>query len=253
MKIRLSVLMIPMALAVVMTNTSVQSLLAYISITIHETGHLLAALCIGLRPAEFLISPFGTHLSLKNKIVYSIADEIILYSAGPLINLLIALFAAKNGYVFLQKINIALFVMNILPIIPLDGGMIIKRVISYKYGLSMAENIIKTISICLALLFFSMSVYEFYNGNINLSMFIMSLFLVGNALTAKELYSCELITGINRIKKTNKVKLVLIDDSHTKARATREISPSYTTIAAVVDKEGQIALVHEKELIADMQ
>ena len=58
--------------------------ITYLIMFIHEIAHLLAAIGIGLKPARIIFFPFGVNLKLKNKLVYSLSDEIILYIAGPL-------------------------------------------------------------------------------------------------------------------------------------------------------------------------
>ncbi len=47
---------------------------------------MIAAMAIGLKVSDMTLYPFGVNLKLKNKMVYSLADEIILYLSGPLFN-----------------------------------------------------------------------------------------------------------------------------------------------------------------------
>ena len=67
--------------------------ITYLIMFIHETAHLAAAMTIGLKPSHMVFYPFGVNLRLKNKSVGSVADEIILYAAGPLANILMAVLA----------------------------------------------------------------------------------------------------------------------------------------------------------------
>ena len=107
--------------------------LSYAIMTVHELSHLLAAVCIGLKPSRIVFYPFGVNLKLKTRMIYSISDEVILYFAGPFSNVIMALLAVFLDFPMKEEFyiqNIALFILNMLPIIPLDGGVILKKVFS---------------------------------------------------------------------------------------------------------------------------
>lgn len=247
-KLRISPLVIPLAAVAAILGNIPQLAAAYAVMTLHECAHLIAALCIGLKPDAFTLSPFGARLTLKNKIVRSISDEIILYAAGPLINGLLAIVCAYFGMVWLYRMNTVLMLMNLLPIMPLDGGIILKRILSYKTGKTMAEHVLTAISIILSVLFLAAALFGLYMRQINISMFIMSVFLLGNAVTGKELYDIDFISGLSGKKRTNKVRFVLVDDNHTMLDAAKTVSPAYTTIA-VTENKGEYRLLSEEEII----
>ncbi|MBQ3425566.1 MAG: site-2 protease family protein [Clostridia bacterium] len=249
MRVHLSPLLIPLAAVAVWTHTASQLTAAYMSVTVHELAHLLAALCIGLCPDSITLSPFGAHLILKNKIVRSIADEIILYAAGPLINGIIAAVCAIMGFTGLYRINAALFIINILPVPPLDGGIILKRIIAYRLGLNISERVCAAISFTAGAVFFAMALYGAYTGAINPSMFIMAIFLFGSAVTGRELYNVDFISGLSAKKRSNRVKIVVIRDQRDRFAAVRGISPAYTTIGLSRSPDGDIRLIDEPELI----
>ena len=117
---------------------------------IHELGHLLAGLLMGFKPKSLEVAPYGFSISFEG---YSkgMAKEktwalkrIFIAFAGPLTNLLIIL--AIYLYLFIVKdinayyveliiySNILIFIFNMLPIYPLDGGRIIKEIINIIYG-----------------------------------------------------------------------------------------------------------------------
>ncbi|MCH5212178.1 MAG: site-2 protease family protein [Oscillospiraceae bacterium] len=246
-KLRISPLIVPLAAATALLGNIQQFTLAYAVMTLHECAHLMAAMCIGLKPDTFELSPFGARLTLKNKIVRSLSDEIILYAAGPLMNGLLAIICGYFGLAWLHRMNTALMIMNLLPIIPLDGGIILKRILSNKIGKIAAERILMAVSAVLSVLFLAAALYGLYIHQINISMFIMSVFLLGNVVTGRELYDIEFITGLSGKKRTNKVRLVLIDEDHTVLDAVKAVSPAYTIIA-VTDNNGEYRFLSEKQL-----
>lgn len=250
MKLKISPLIIPIIIAAIITHRTGALVAAYAVMAAHECAHLIAALCVGLRAESITLAPFGVHLKLKNKIVRSLSDEIIVYAAGPLLNGAFALAALVAGHEMLYRMNTVLMVMNLLPVMPLDGGVIMKRIMSYKAGRRAAERIMRILSVILSALFALAALLSLYFGVINPSMFIMSLFLLGNLLTARELYNVELINALTgERKRTNRARLVIIDDSHTISEAADIISPAYTTIAVRLSADGQITeLMSEREL-----
>lgn len=128
---------------------------------IHELGHLLAGIVLGFRPNKIEINPLGLSISFKfNLNDYSkkikkanIIEEkkILVAMAGPVINLLIIFIInilnidiyKKNMIIYS---NLLLFLFNILPIVPLDGGRILKGILHINFGKDKAEKYICNIS-----------------------------------------------------------------------------------------------------------
>lgn len=251
MKIKIS----PLTVAMIATATAMGNLklyiVTYLVMTVHELAHLIAAVSIGLKPEAVKLSPFGVNLTLKNKIICSLSDEIILYGAGPLINAILAVAALYLNNTEFYRINTVLFVMNLLPIVPLDGGMIALRVISYKFGHIRARKVLGIISTVLATLFLTAAVVCAATGRINISLFVIAVFLIGNLVTSKEKYNVDLINAVNdRNKVGNRTNIVIVNERYTLLDALKTISPSYTTIAVVLDEKGEISgFLSEKEII----
>ena len=163
-----------------------------------------------------------------------------------------AAFAAlRLGWENVYAINMALFVMNLLPVLPLDGGIILKRILSYRLGASAARRALSVTSVLLAAAFAAAAVLGIYLGRVNLSILAMALFLLGNVLTSKEKYDVDFIIAASGTKKkTNRVRVVVVDRDNSLLKAAKNVSPSCTTIAAVMDGEGRITeLLGEREII----
>ena len=251
MKIRINPLTVVLfAILAFMGNISLY-ILTYFIMALHEFAHLVAAIYIGLKPESITFSPFGVHLCLDNKIINSLADEIILYSAGPLVNAFFALVALYFGWVDIYRLNLILFIMNIMPVMPLDGGMITMRLISYKLGRKRAKEILTAFSVVIGCILLGFFVYSVYIKRINLSVFIIAVFFIGNILTSKEMYNTDLINALSCGKKTsNKVKLVVINDTYSVSDAIREISPAYTIMAVELNEKGEVKnILSEKEIL----
>ena len=113
------------------------------SIVIHELGHAFAVRGFG-GYAQIAIHTFGgtTFLSRRD---YSRGQSIIISAAGPACSLLLALFCAVALYVlptpaFLRGlagvgvwVNGIWTVFNLLPVMPMDGGQILRDVLGPRY------------------------------------------------------------------------------------------------------------------------
>ena len=161
---------------------------------IHECGHLIAGIILGMQPDKLEIRPFGVSIdfNIKRK-DYNIKikkgnllelKKILIAMAGPLVNLFIIIILSLpnifdiNDYNKMLMIfsNITLIIFNILPIYPLDGGRIVKGVIYLFKGKYKAEEYIYNISyITLIILTAMTSILILYVKNIALVLAIIFL------------------------------------------------------------------------------
>lgn len=99
----------------------------YIFAVFHEFAHVLIALLLKIHLEEISFLPVGVNAKFNfnnHKI-----KEIIVASAGPLFSLVIAYIMPQY-----KLPNIFIFLTNIVPIYPLDGGRILKNTILLKLG-----------------------------------------------------------------------------------------------------------------------
>ena len=230
--------------------------ITYLIMFIHEIAHLVAAIGIGLKPARIIFFPFGVNLKLKNKLVYSLSDEVILYIAGPLSNILMAVFAKmffKNFFWYedFYLKNIALCILNLLPIMPLDGGVILKKVIASRIGYNKSIVIMRILSVILV----GAGVAGIYFADIakgNFSIYFFLLFLGGNLFTAKEKYNVDILKSIMfcdrkiDLRKTN----VLVAKSGEDLRGIlKDFTNTKYNILCLIGENGEIKkIMSEREV-----
>ncbi len=113
------------------------SLLFFASIVLHELGHSLTALPLGVRVRSITLFLFGGLAALESE-PRRPRDEILIAVAGPLVSALLG--AAFLGLAaglpdgpalvagWLGRINLMLAVFNVLPGFPLDGGRVLRGV-----------------------------------------------------------------------------------------------------------------------------
>ena len=162
---------------------------------IHEFGHLLAGILLGMKPAKMEIRPFGVSIDfdVKGK-DYNIRigkgnfielKKIFVALAGPMTNVFIIILILSNVFKFEYNdkmimifSNMTLILFNILPIYPLDGGRILKGMIYIFNGKYTAEKYIYKISyITLLIITIISSIAILYLKNI--AIFLSAIFLWG--------------------------------------------------------------------------
>lgn len=236
----------------------------YAVMLLHELAHLVAALVIGLVPDKIVIYPFGINLKLKNTMIYSLADEIILYAAGPFSNICMAaviLLVGKNmpysRQLYIQ--NIALFCLNMLPAAPLDGGMILKKILSRKMGYKATERVMKTGSFFIIAMLSAFGVYMCVISRFNYSLCFLICFMVCNALIGGEKYNIDFVRELmfykekGRFCNNQKVKPVIMKEGGTLKGTASEFSEGYFYVVFVIDEDGKIKkLMTETEILKEL-
>lgn len=108
----------------------------FVSVLVHELGHALVALSLGLNPRIELVAFGGLTHYLKGEL--SLGKQFLVVVAGPVFGF--ALFLAAfllnaagvlSGYgaqflILLQFVNLFWTLLNLIPVLPLDGGQILR-------------------------------------------------------------------------------------------------------------------------------
>jgi Zn-dependent protease len=120
--------------------------LVFACVLLHELGHCLAARQRGIGVERILLFPFGG-MAQFNRIPRSAADELYITIAGPAVNFILAglfyglLYSGladtlppnlAHPLAFLAWINLLLGLFNLLPVFPMDGGRILRALLSLR-------------------------------------------------------------------------------------------------------------------------
>jgi stage IV sporulation protein FB len=108
-------------------------------IFLHELGHYIVGVFLGLNFGYATLLPFGVRFGFKEEFIDPLKDIIVSFS-GPLINFLFfILFLCFNSkgrsFELYGTVNLVLFIFNMLPAAFLDGGRIIKAFFSMYKGI----------------------------------------------------------------------------------------------------------------------
>ena len=154
---------------------------------IHEFGHLIMGILVGMKPKKIEIMPYGFSIRFKvepsnyNKRILNgnilEVKKILVAMAGPLTNLIIILI---SNYIHQEKIiiyaNTLIMLFNLMPIYPLDGGRIVKGIMYIIFGKEKSILYTRNISlVVLAIVTTTASIGILYLKNI--AIFIITIFL----------------------------------------------------------------------------
>ncbi len=171
-------------------------------VVLHEFGHALAARYYGVSTKDITLSPIGG-IARLNKLPEKPIQEFVVAVAGPMVNVVIALliggllwlFAPSvlpqvaeeggpatafsnraNFFPLLFWLNLALVVFNLLPAFPMDGGRMLRSVLSLKLGRVRATQIASVIGRIIAVGLLGLAIYrtDLVLGLISLFVFIMA-------------------------------------------------------------------------------
>lgn len=172
----------------------------FVCVLLHEYGHALVARRLDIGVRDITLLPIGGMARLE-RLPEKSADEVKVSIAGPPVNVVLAaLFygaaylgygvspltlpelttaddMAQNALLYLGFINILLAAFNLLPALPLDGGRVLRGLLSARMDRVRATDITARLGQAFAVLFFLLGLLTF---NIILVLVAVFIFLAAS-------------------------------------------------------------------------
>ena len=174
MKIEINLKIILLLILIVILNKIEIYMLFIIFILCHELSHMVMGIILGFKPKTLRLNPLGVSIEFYNYEENNKKNKwkrILTYLAGPLINFLISMIIyfvdidleIKTKIVYT---NFLIGIFNLLPILPLDGGKVLKEILKLIYNPKIASifmtNITKSILIIISLIY-SIVIFQMKN------------------------------------------------------------------------------------------
>lgn len=143
------------------------------TVFLHELGHALAAKRYGIKTKDITLLPIGG-LARLEKMPEKPLEEIVVAIAGPAVNITLALITgiflhfsgitltmkelqtsvnAENFFLYFFVVNIWLSLFNLIPAFPMDGGRVLRALLSFKLKRHVATDVAARIGQFMALVF----------------------------------------------------------------------------------------------------
>ena len=226
---------------------------SYITALLHELSHILNAKLLKIRISKVEIYPFGVCAKLSDSYIASSEKEFLVAFAGPFSNLIffwicsiLFTFFQPEILKYCMNLNLAMCILNLIPALPLDGGRILKAILTSKYGILRAYNFMVKLSRLLICVILIAALIIFFVYDFNFSLILISVFLLQNICAEQKTIS--LITLKEIIKrKDNKIisgeksaKTICVNKNAPARTILKHLSYDYVFVIHIVDDFGEI-------------
>ncbi len=160
---------------------------ALCALLLHESGHLIAVKLCGAAISEVEITPLGGVITLEDAEALSGGRQFLLACMGPVFSLggcllTPGLFSAGIApFSFCRafaKANLLLLLFNLLPVLPLDGGHMLRAVLRRFFPENAVRRMLRFASCALGVLLCAVSLCFALQGKIILSPVFCGLYLI---------------------------------------------------------------------------
>ena len=157
------------------------------SVLLHEVGHLIFMWIFECEPKSIKLVP--SSISITRGMSAKKYGDLLISLAGPMVNLImfcslyVNFLITKSAFSFdCALINLAFFIFNMLPVSGLDGGTVLKIILSKKFKDPLkAERIVRIITLAVGLLVGIIGITLIINGELNISVFIVAIYIIISA------------------------------------------------------------------------
>lgn len=243
-------------------------MIVFVCVVLHEFGHALTAQRYGVGTRDITLLPIGGVASLE-RMPEDPKQEFMITVAGPLVNLVIAALAfgliALSGITllmtdmfehitswnavlsFLVMTNMGLFLFNLIPAFPMDGGRILRSLLSMRMPRERATRISAGIGRFLAVGFMA---YGLLYGEPFLALIGLFIFMAAGSEAKQVAQQARLRSLlVQDVMKTDPLRLAADTDLQT---AWNELTFGEHRVLMVVDQGRYIGLVMRDDLRAGM-
>jgi stage IV sporulation protein FB len=243
-----------------------EALLLFAIVLWHEGFHVVVAARYKLPVADIELLPFGGVARIEAFLQLNPEREWLVAAAGPLSNLLLvgAAYAVfphltinPYWFRFFAQANLGMALFNLIPVLPLDGGRVLRSIMARCQGFARATRTAARLGQVFSVLLTAWAVYNVicqrYNFILVLLTGIMLFFAARNEQDSAAYAFMRYLTSRKRHLELGKVVTV----RHLAATAEsslgevlRRLKPPCYHLVWVVDAEGRVAgFVGELELI----
>lgn len=259
---RIHPLFVLLLLAYISLGLAREVLAVFASVVLHELAHTIVASLLKIRVTEVELFPFGGQAKTEDFVAVNPENEVCIALVGPCTSLLLAGLAWLVGswgepqFLFLMKVNLVLGLFNLLPALPLDGGRVLRAVLSLKWGWRKATANVAALGQLMGGLLCGCGTYLVLYSAQGANLFFLGLFLWWAARKEAKLLTYGFVRYLVR-KKGQLARKGMLPAYHlvtvpsTRLRdVIHAVSPATYTVVLLINEEERIeGYLTEAELI----
>lgn len=185
LSIKISYPLVTIMTAVIVLDTSMSVLICFITIILHESGHLLALYHYKSFPEKITLTLFDIAIIDKNRYSRNNKQELVIILAGVTVNFISGIIFYILFMCFEQNFLYNLFfssftlgIFNILPVDTLDGGQALFLLLSQKFSLYKSTVILDIISFIILLPVACLGFMVLFQSKYNFTLLLTALYLI---------------------------------------------------------------------------
>ncbi|MBQ4061666.1 MAG: hypothetical protein IJD14_02285 [Christensenellaceae bacterium] len=246
-RLKISLLLFPAGIAAFFFYSPQQLFAFFAAIVLHEAAHALVIRAVGARITSIEVLPFGCAAN-HDGFFNSGAKEAAAASAGPVINIVTAaaaklIFKDDEFSQLFVNVSTGLAAVNMLPVLPMDGGRVFAAVLGLFVKRSAAHKTVSIMGIAAGAFVIALFTVFAVKGSFNFSLIVMGVFMVISSVShlknsQLEFAKCtvEKRRALNSKSHIN-VNHIAIDGSRTIAETIRGFDPRKYNIVHVVGND----------------
>ena len=255
MKITLHPLFIALGIASAIFGGLPVFIIYALTALLHECGHIFCASRLGFKCEKISLMPYGAAAVCDTEGI-SLRDEVRLALSGPAVNALICVATAglwwfyPVTYAYTDTVFYAsavMFIINLLPAYPLDGGRVARCVMCMVMPQKAAKITLRVLSaaLCIAFIFIFIFAYA------NISLLVFAAFLLCSAFEKEQPLSRINFCAV-KPKRGKEIKHIMLNPNSTFKDALRHIDGSKYLIFQFFN-DGLLDEITQDELYEMMQ
>jgi Zn-dependent protease len=244
-------------------------LIVFVCVVLHEYGHALTAQRFGINTRDITLLPIGGVASLE-RMPEDPKQEFWITVAGPMVNLVIAGLAfvviALSGVTlffsdlllgatswtavlsFIFVANLSLFLFNLIPAFPMDGGRILRSLLAMRWSRDAATRIAALVGRAFAIGFV---VYGLTNGQPFLAFIGIFIFMAAGA-EARSVRQQTLLRGI-KVGEVMRTRFWSLAGTTTVQQAVEELLAGGDHVLLVMDGHRPLGSLGREDLLQAVQ
>jgi stage IV sporulation protein FB len=248
-------LVIVLAAAGICLGYFTKGLILVAAVLCHEAAHSVMAGFLGYRLDEIKLFPLGGVIRIGGMFELDPGREIMIALAGPVINMSLAVlalglkpygFATEQYTDFFIAVNTVIALFNLLPALPLDGGRVLRSLLSYRWGIARATRVVWLLGRIAAVLLALLSLYRGVGNPLEVTMLAAAVFLFFAGTKERKMaaflmynqvgYKKDLLKNRGLLKS----KSLAVDHNAYGKRVISRFVPGCYHIVYVIGKDGQV-------------